>query len=199
MFKRYFLAGFVALAPFVLTLYFFYWLVAGAERLFHQVWLWAGAAELYRPGYGIVVAILLIFMSGILVQAWGFRQLYAAGGRLLERIPVIKMIYSGLSSVMDMLAPHNRERKLSSAVLVNLGDDLILVGFLTQNDPQVLIPQLESGRVAVYMPMSYQIGGYTVLVKPDRLTHLDMPLDAAMRLAVTGMVGNEAKDGGKLG
>lgn len=195
MLKRYFFAGFVALAPFVLTLYFLFWLVAGAERLFHQAWLWAGAAELYRPGYGIVAALLLIFISGILVQAWGFRQLYAAGGRLLERIPVVKMIYSGLSSVMDLLAPKDRTQQLSSAVLVNVGDDLTLVGFLTQTDPQSLIPELESGRVAVYMPMSYQIGGYTVLVKPDRLTHLDMPLDAAMRLAVTGMVGKEAKDG----
>ena len=198
MLKKYFFAGIVALAPLVLTLYFLYWLVAGAEQLFHQVWLWAGAADLYRPGYGIFAALLLIFISGILVQAWGFRQLYAAGERLLERIPVIKMIYGGLSSVMDMLAPTNREQQLSSAVLVNLADDLTLMGFLTQPDPQGIIPELESGRVAVYMPMSYQIGGYTVLVKPDRLTHLDMPLDAAMRLAVTGMVGHsteEAKSG----
>ena len=190
MLKKYFFSGLVALAPFVLTLYFLYWLVAGAEQLFHQVWLWAGAADLYRPGYGIVAALLLIFISGILVQAWGFRQLYAAGERLLERIPVIKMIYGGLSSVMDLLAPKDQGQQLGGAVLVNLGDDLTLMGFLTQADPQGLISELGSDRVAVYMPMSYQIGGYTVLVKPDRLTPLDMPLDAAMRLAVTGMVGN---------
>ena len=190
MFKRYFIAGFVALSPFVLTLYFLYWLVAGAEQLFHQLWLWAGAGDLYQPGYGIVAALLLIFVSGILVQAWGFRQLYAAGEQLLERIPVIKMIYGGLSSIMDMLAPKNRNQAPGSAVLVDLGNDMKLVGFLTQKEPQELIPELEAGRVAVYMPMSYQIGGYTVLVKPDRLTRLDMPLDEAMRLSVTGMVGN---------
>lgn len=190
MIKRYFFSGLATLAPLVLTLYFIYWALAGAEQLFHQVWVWAGAAELYRPGYGIFAAIVLVFISGVLVQVWGFRQLYAAGKNLLERIPVIKMIYGGLSSVTDLLAPKDRSQQLSSAVLVDLGNDLTLIGFVTQLEPQTLIPALDAGKVAVYMPMSYQIGGYTMLVKPERLTYLDMPLDAAMRLAVTGMVGN---------
>ncbi|MEL0083783.1 MAG: DUF502 domain-containing protein [Gammaproteobacteria bacterium] len=190
MLKRYFLAGLVALAPLVITLYFLVWLVAGAEQLFQHVWVWAGAAHYYRPGYGIVAALLLIFVSGILVQAWGFRQLYGAGQRLLERIPVIKMIYGGLSSVMDMLAPDGRTKQLGRAVLVTMGDDMQLVGFVTQQNPEELIEELAAGPVAVYMPMSYQIGGYTVLVNPERLTPLDMPLDAAMRLAVTGLIGN---------
>jgi len=40
--------------------------------------------------------------------------------------------------------------------------------------------------VAVYFPMSFQIGGYTMYVPKDRLTTLDMSLEDAMRMVLTG-------------
>jgi uncharacterized membrane protein len=190
MIKKAFITDLAALTPLVLTLYFFYWLLTGAEQLFYRVWVWAGPGQLYRPGYGLLAAVVLIFITGLLVHAWGFRQLYAAGEALLERIPVIKLVYGGLSSVMEMITPKESQQQQGSAVLVNMGENLTLLGFVTQKNPQGVISELDAGLVAVYMPMSYQIGGYTVLVTPDRLTHLDMPLDAAMRLAVTGLAGN---------
>jgi uncharacterized membrane protein len=40
--------------------------------------------------------------------------------------------------------------------------------------------------VAVYFPMSYQIGGYTLLLPREQLEPLDLPVEAAMRLVLTG-------------
>jgi uncharacterized membrane protein len=40
----------------------------------------------------------------------------------------------------------------------------------------------------VYMPMSYQIGGYTLFLPRRCLTPLDMPFEQAMRLVLTGAV-----------
>lgn len=190
MFKRYFLAGLVALAPIVLTFYLLYWVLSGLEQLFFQLWVWAGVADHYLPGYGIVGAIMLILVSGVLVQTWGFRQFYAAGEQLVERIPLIKVIYGGLSAVMDMLAPKDKKSGLGGTVLVTLEGDLQLIGFLTQTSPNQLIAGIGSERVAVYLPLSYQIGGYTLLVKPEQLTHLDVPFDVAMRMTLTGFAGN---------
>ena len=49
--------------------------------------------------------------------------------------------------------------------------------------------------VAVYLPMSYQIGGYTVYISKSRLKAVDIPREQAMRLAVTaGIQQNKPHD-----
>ena len=39
--------------------------------------------------------------------------------------------------------------------------------------------------VAVYFPMSYQIGGYTLFLPRERLTPVKMSMEDAMRFVVT--------------
>ncbi len=41
-------------------------------------------------------------------------------------------------------------------------------------------------KVAVYLPMSYQIGGYTLYLDPSKITDLNIDVETAMRIAVTG-------------
>jgi uncharacterized membrane protein len=45
-----------------------------------------------------------------------------------------------------------------------------------------------TGKVAVFMPLSYGLGGYTLLVPRERITLIDIPIEKAMSLAVTGWV-----------
>jgi uncharacterized membrane protein len=69
------------------------------------------------------------------------------------------------------------------------GQSFQLLGFVTResftNIP--LNPSAEDP-VAVYLPMSYQIGGYTLYLPRACLTPVDMPFEEAMRMAVTAGV-----------
>jgi uncharacterized membrane protein len=61
-----------------------------------------------------------------------------------------------------------------------------LLGFVTRDE----LPELEAQAggidlVAVYLPMSYGIGGYTVYLPKDQCEPLDMPVETAMRMALT--------------
>jgi uncharacterized membrane protein len=40
--------------------------------------------------------------------------------------------------------------------------------------------------VAVYLPMSYQIGGHTLYLSRDRIEATDLTVEAAMRIVLTG-------------
>ena len=42
--------------------------------------------------------------------------------------------------------------------------------------------------VAVYLPMSYQIGGYTIYIPRSRVTETDLTVEQAMRIVLTGGV-----------
>jgi uncharacterized membrane protein len=82
-------------------------------------------------------------------------------------------------------------------VLVSLpGQDGQLLGFVTreQFDDLPLEPTAENP-VAVYMPMSYQVGGYTLYLPRSAITPVDISFEQAMRLALTGGVtaGNQTR------
>lgn len=69
-----------------------------------------------------------------------------------------------------------------------------LVGFVTQDDPARLPPSFrDRDSVLVYLPMSYMVGGYTVLIPRKDLRPLDMTRDEAMQFVLTaGITGKKA-------
>jgi uncharacterized membrane protein len=73
--------------------------------------------------------------------------------------------------------------------------DAVAIGFVTRDDASELgLGPAAEGTIAVYFPMSYQIGGYTLLLPRDRVEPLDIPIETAMRLVLTGgMSGAPAK------
>ena len=46
-------------------------------------------------------------------------------------------------------------------------------------------------RVAVYFPMSYQIGGFTVFVPRSWIRELDIPVETALRETLTAWMGSK--------
>ena len=54
--------------------------------------------EHYRPGMGIVAAVVLLLAAGTLVNALIVRRLFAAWEGFLDRIPVVKTIYGAIRS-----------------------------------------------------------------------------------------------------
>ena len=49
--------------------------------------------------------------------------------------------------------------------------------------------------VSVYLPMSYQIGGFTVYVPSDHVKTIDMDVEDAMRLVLTAGLSNNGTSG----
>jgi uncharacterized membrane protein len=68
-----------------------------------------------------------------------------------------------------------------------------MIGFITEEDTSRLPqPFLNGSRVPVYIPMSYMVGGFTLMIEPERLKPCDMRVDQAMRFAMTaGITGRK--------
>jgi len=183
---RPFLSGLAVVLPIVITIAVLLWLVTTAEQLLGTVVQWVLPEGSTVPrGLGLLAAIGLIFAIGVLMEAVYFRRLvsWIEGG--LDRIPLIKTVYGAVRDLMSLFSKAG-SRKFSKVVLVKLpGTEASLIGFVTIEDFAGLPIAPGAGQVAVYMPMSYTIGGYTVFVPRDWLTPLDMSLEDAMRFVVT--------------
>ncbi len=187
IFKRV-LQGLAAVLPISITLYLVYWLFSATERLLKPVVVWITGEAAYFPGLGILAAIPILFLAGLMVNTFGVRYLLKLGDRMLAKIPLIKSVYGGLQDVMRVFTLAE-DKNLKTVVSLDMGNDTRLIGFVTgKSSGEQLFPGEDgtAAKVGVYLPMSYQIGGFTVYVEPDRLEHLDIGVEAAMRIAVTG-------------
>lgn len=184
-----FLTGLVAILPTAITLYLLYWIGSSAEALLGGLLERVLPAGIYITGMGVISGILLIFLLGLLLNAYLIRRLWTLGEQLMTRIPLVKTIFSASQDLMGFFSPSG-QRDLNQVVMVPVGDTgYRLMGFVTRQDFSGLPAGVaDEGMVAVYTPFSYQIGGYTLMVPRSKLTPVNMKVEEAMRFALTAGV-----------
>ena len=182
---RVLLKGLVAILPIGLTIYVVYWLGVTTETLLSGPLKWLLPPGVYRPGMGLVAGFLLLFVVGLLVNAYLVRRLLGLGESLLLRVPVVKTVYASIRDLTSLVNTRDRKRDLERVVMVRFGPGRV-IGFVTQDN--ATLPGFDGGGelVAVYLPMSYQIGGYTVYVARDQVEATDLTVEQAMRIVITG-------------
>jgi len=192
-----FLKGLAVVIPITLTLAILWWMAAGAERLMGSVLKFTLPEGLYVPGMGMISGLVLITLIGLLSHVLIFQKLFKLGDAIFHRLPLVKTIYTAIKDFIGYLNP-DKESAMSKVVLVQLpGQSFQLIGFVTreQFDDLPFTPVAEDP-VAVYMPMSYQIGGYTLFLPRSALTPLDISFEAGMRLVLTGGISQKRENNG---
>lgn len=189
-----FLRGLTFVLPLALTLYALWWLVASTERLFRWLWHLALPDAWYFTGVGIVLGVAAIAGVGALMNAFLGKLLIEAVEEILERIPLVKTIYGSVRDLMSFFA--GKKKGMGRVVTVDVTPEIRMLGFVTQEDAESLTHQArDAGRIAVFLPMSYQIGGFMVLIPREKLAAVDMKVEDALRLAITAGITEEGGEG----
>ena len=186
---RILLKGLLTILPIVLTLYFIYWLGVSAENLLSGPLKWVLPQGSYRPGMGLVAGFIVLIVVGLLVNAYVVRRVLAFGESLVLRIPVVKTVYAALRDLTGLMRGGG-SNELERVVLVRFGPAR-LIGFVTQENATIPGVGSDASLVAVYLPMSYQIGGYTLYLPRDRIEPTDLSVETAMRIVLTGGLQNK--------
>jgi uncharacterized membrane protein len=173
-----FLKGILVLAPMMVTGWVIY-------AVFTKI---DGLLGIPIPGLGFALTIIFIILVGALASNIFLQRLFNYIERLFTRLPVVKLLYF---SIKDLIGAFVGEKKMfNRPVMVTMGhplghvmeaaesirsaapagQDIKMLGFITAESLEFLP---EGGdRVAVYMPQSYNMGGYMMLVPRDRITPL---------------------------
>lgn len=182
--------GMLAVLPAIVTLYAIFWLVTLLEGILATPLQWALGESWYLPGMGLALGIALLVGIGMLIDAYVGRWIVDALEALIDRVPVVKSIYGAVRDFLQF-ALGQRQQDIRRVVAWECRPETWIVGFVTGpayfrilsqgSDQEAQQCKLEAEHVSVYFPMSYQIGGYT-LVLPDRdLVTLDMGVEEAMK------------------
>jgi uncharacterized membrane protein len=184
-----FLTGLITILPVVLTLYLIYWLVVSTEALLGGVIRQVLPDDLYWPGMGTIAGLLLILLVGLLMHAYVVRRLFGWAEELLYHVPIIKSIYRSIRDFFDYFSP-DKKKEFKQVVAVSIGDTgMQVIGFVSQVLPERLPEDFwEEDSILVYLPLSYMIGGYAVLMPRSAVRPLDMSMEEAMRFTLTAGV-----------
>lgn len=189
--QKIFLQGLVTFLPIALTIYIIYAGIAIVDSFLGDAL--RQILPIYIPGLGFLLTIALILLLGLILNNILAGGIFQKLEQKLTQVPFIKAIYSPLRDLMNLFSKGGGPGGLQKVVLVDLTDThegVRALGLVTRESFKDVpaIEQNAGDRIAVYIPMSYGLGGFTLMVPRSRLTPLDMPIEKAMSLAITGWV-----------
>lgn len=185
--SKIFIQGLLAILPIVLTIAIIVWLISTLETYLRKLLLLVIPADMYWPGLGLILGIVLIFVLGLLIKFYLGQLIIQGLNKLMTRIPVVSAVYSAFSDMVRFLSPSDKE-ELKKAVLVEVQEGAEVIGFVTSEDIEL---GDRAELIAVYIPMSYQIGGFTLFMPKDKVKELDMAPSEAMKKVLTAAMGAE--------
>jgi uncharacterized membrane protein len=192
---QYFFRGLITALPLGLTVYLLYVFLSWSESVAMQV-IRPFIGKFYVPGMGLLLGVTLILLLGFLVSQRGAGKLLSLVELPFTNLPVVKSIYSSLKDFAGYFSPRRNQAAQQMVVILKIpGQALEIVGLITrQRVDDLPAGFLQGDRVAVYLPMGYMIGGYTVFVPRDWTQPIDMSVEEAMRAAMFAWMRAAGKD-----
>ncbi len=193
--KKIFLNGLITLLPLAVTIYILITGITLIENILGKFIRDILPEGLYFPGYGFVATLLLIFIFGLLVNNLITATLIKKVQTKLTEIPIIKAVYSPLRDLINLFSKSQNGHSPQKVVLVKFSETITALGLITREDfgDLEIKHDLPTDCVAVLFPMSYGLGGYTLLINKNNIQHVDMSVEKAMSLAVTGWIRTETE------
>jgi uncharacterized membrane protein len=187
---QYFFRGLLAALPLSLTIYLLYLFLTWTEGI-AMWWVRPIIGDFYIPGLGLLFGIGTIILLGFIISNERALKLLSLIELPFTSLPVIKSVYSSLKNFAEYFAP-DKEGPSQQVVSVRIpGQALEMVGLVTRQSLHGLPDGFMTGdRVAVYLPMGYMIGGYTIFVPRDWLQPLSMSVEEAMRSSLFAWMAN---------
>lgn len=174
---KYLLQGLLIVAPIAITLYLLYEVFIVLD----------GLIPFDVPGLGLVVILAGITLIGFLASHLISERLRAWFDRVIRKTPVISLVYTAVTDVLNALVGEKRSFKYPVLVQTESDRSVKRIGFVTH---RAFGKQagLEQEYLTVYCPHSYAISGIVFVVEKDRVEPLDLPAADVMKYVISGGV-----------
>ena len=180
-----FLKGLLVLTPIAITFYILYKMFLLTDGLFKGLLERVG---LYFPGFGVIVTLAMIFLVGLLASNWLTNRLLNYLDKIIIKVPLLGSIYGIIKDTVNSFSAN--KKGFSRLVVVNMSDELKLLGFLTNDEESAFIPK---GYVAVYLMQSMQWAGNLILVPEEKVQQIEVSAEDALKfIASAGLLSKKS-------
>ena len=188
-FRKWLLAGLLVVVPIAITIWVLEWIVSTLDKtllILPSSWHPDKLLGFHIPGFGVLLAIGILLVLGATASNFFGNKLVNWWHALLNRIPVVRSIYSGVKQVSDTLFSEsgNAFRK---AVLVQWPrEGMYTIAFVTGTPGGDAANYLNGEYISLYVPTTPNpTGGYFVMAKTSDCIELRMSVDEALKYIVS--------------
>jgi len=186
MIKSVFQEGLKVTVPFLFTLFLLYWLFVAVEKFLRWMILLFVDQSVYFPGMGWIFILVFIFFAGLIMKIKIVQQLKTRVQGWMLKLPLINTFYDTATDLTSLFT--KKEMQGSGVVLLETPMGKV-IGIVTQEDFARLPDGIgDKEEIAVYVQMSYNLGGYTFVVNKSCVTPLDISVRQAVTLCLTACV-----------
>ena len=172
----YFVRGLILVVPITVIAYVVYRLFVFLDTLI----------PMEIPGLGLLILLAGITVLGWLGSIFITQPIINAANRVLDRVPLVKTIYTAITDLLSAFV--GKKKSFSKPVLVKMNreSDIEKLGFITNENLEQL--KIKSGKIAVYLPHSYNFSGNLYVVPVENITPIDAHTPDVMKFIVSGGV-----------
>lgn len=192
--RKYLVTGILVWLPIVVTIRIIAYIISASDGLTNLLpaqWQPATYLGFNLPGLGFVLALTVLFVTGVFAANILGKTILEGWDSLLGRIPVVKSIYSSVKKISESLFSDN-SRSFKTPVLVPFPQpDIWTLAFVSGSLPPNIAAVLpDENYIPVYVPTTPNpTGGYYIMVRESDVRFLDMSVDDALKYVISlGMV-----------
>jgi uncharacterized membrane protein len=187
--RRYLIAGLLIWLPLGVTYLTFRFLLDLVDRLVPLLPVRYQPDTLlgyHVPGFGALLALVVLLATGVLVANFIGRQFVGLWEDLLNRIPLVRSIYSGVKGLTETLVSGTGASFRRVVMIEYPRKDIWTLGFVTATGIAEIDAKSGRRQACIYVPTTPNpTSGFIVMVPEDEVIELEMSVDAAMKMIVT--------------
>jgi uncharacterized membrane protein len=188
--KNAFLAGLAVAIPIGLTIYILIFLIDlmdGLLRVIPPDYHPDRFLGVRIPGLGVIATVVLIFTAGFLTTSYLGGKFFRFAEALVERIPLVRGIYQAIKQIVQTMVSKEGQ-SFKRVVLVEFPrPGLYTVAFVTGVTTGELKDKTGGNCINLFVPTTPNpTSGYYVMVPEDGVTDLEMSVEEAFKLIISG-------------
>jgi uncharacterized membrane protein len=187
--RNYMIGGLLIWIPIMITVWvvrFLSGILDSSLLLLPPSWRPEAVFGTYVPGVGIVLSLLLLFLTGVLVKNLFGGQMVAGLESLVRRIPVVGAVYGGAKTFSETVLT-DKGSSFKQVVMVEFPrKGIFSIGFITSHELEEAQAKTAQEVTCVFVPTTPNpTTGFIVLVPKEEVVIMDMTVDEAFKMLLT--------------
>lgn len=187
--RKYIIAGLLVWLPLAATVVIIKLVIDLLDKtilLLPPEWQPATVLGISIPGFGVILAISILLVTGMLAANLFGRRLVSFSEAILSRIPLVNTIYNSVKQVSTTLFDSNGKSFRKVVMLQYPKEGIWSIGFLSNENVGADIAGLEEGLVAVFVPTTPNpTSGFIIMTPRDDITELDMTIEEGFKFIIS--------------
>ena len=187
--KRNLIAGILVTLPLLLTVYILiilFQFIDGILGKFINSYLMRFLG-FYIPGLGLILFLIIIFLVGFLTTHFVGRRLYFILDKGLKRFPLIRHIYPSIKQIVEFLFAYQHQMFKKVVLVEYPRPGVWSIGFITNESFEEARKKTKQNLLNVFIPSSPgPLTGFFILIPHQEVIFLDIPIEDAIKLIVSG-------------